>query len=100
MGLLKGVPEEQHPARIPVPTQWEVGIVTSDEGEPWVAIEFRTPSGEQTILMRPPDADRFGIAISKNAMEAKAKGIVIAGPDDVRAIENGNRAHRRHPEIP
>lgn len=97
MSVLKGVPEEGQPQRMPAPTQYEVGTAQLPDGKSVVVIELRTPVGETTLFMEPEFAEGFAEAIRHQAADARNK-LVIAGPGHLRAIENGNREQRRHPE--
>ena len=98
MGVLKGVPPDQQPPRTPVPTQYEIGTATDALGVSMVVMEFRTNSGELTVFMDPDGADGFATAIKNHAEEARHK-LIVAQPEHLRAIENGNRQQRRHPEL-
>lgn len=95
--VLKGVPEDQHPPRQPLDMQYEVGTVTAPNGVTVVVMEFRSPAGETTIFISPEDADKLAVHISRNASAARNR-LMVAGPEHLRAIENGNRQQRRHPE--
>jgi hypothetical protein len=89
MSLLKKTPEEQHPQRMPVPTQYEVGSGKASDGKSYVVLELRFNNGEITVFMEPDFAEEFGSRVVKQAVAAG--NIVVATPEQLKAIEDGLR---------